>query len=113
LAGRVDDFHGVLDPIAQNSRTTSVMSTREGVDVIASGGLDLSPAQRTLAQDGDVLGRLPGAHAEVTSLDAATKAGLTPSQIVVSRPICQACQTAIQGTGGEILPGEMAASWPR
>jgi hypothetical protein len=63
LAGRVDDFHGALDPIAQNSRTTSVMSTQEGVDIVSSGGRDLSPAQRALAQDGDVLGRLPGAHA--------------------------------------------------
>lgn len=40
LAGRVDDFHGALDPIAQNSRTTSVTSTREGVDIISSGGRD-------------------------------------------------------------------------
>ena len=113
LAGRVDDFHGALDPIAQNSRTTSVMSTREGVDIISSGGRDLSPAQRALAQDGDVLGRMPGAHAEVTSLDAATKAGLSPSQIAVSRPICAGCQIAIQNSGGQILPGGMGAVWPR
>lgn len=113
LAGRVDDFHGALDPIAQNSRTTSVMSTREGVDIISSGGRDLSPAQRALAQDGDVLGRMPGAHAEVTSLDAATKTGLSPSQIAVSRPICAGCQIAIQNSGGQILPGGMGAVWPR
>lgn len=113
LAGRVDDFHGALDPIAQNSRTTSVMSTREGVDIISSGGRDLSPAQRALAQDGDVLGRMPGAHAEVTSLDAATKVGLNPSQIAVSRPICAGCQIAIQNSGGQILPGGMGALWPR
>ena len=113
LAGRVDDFHGALDPIAQNSRTTSVMSTRQGTDIIASGGRDLSPAQRALAQEGDVLGRLPGAHAEVTALDAATKAGLTPAQIAVSRPICGPCQAVIQSSGGEILPGGMGAFWPR
>lgn len=113
LSGRVDDFHGALDPIAQNSRTTSVMSTRQGTDIIASGGRDLSPAQRALAQSGDFLGRVPGAHAEVTSLDAATKAGLTPAQIAVSRPICGPCQAVIQGTGGEILPGGMGAIWPR
>lgn len=113
LAGRVDDFHGALDPIAQNSRTTSVMSTQEGVDIISSGGRDLSPAQRALAQDGDVLGRMPGAHAEVTSLDAATKAGLSPAQIAVSRPICAGCQIAIQNSGGQILPGGMGAVWLR
>jgi Protein of unknown function (DUF416) len=41
----------------------------------------------------------------VTSLDAATKAGLSPSQIAVSRPICAGCQAAIQNSGGQILPG--------
>jgi hypothetical protein len=112
LAGRVDDFHSALDPIAQNSRTTSVMSTRQGTDIVSSGGRDLSPAQRALAQEGDVLGRLPGAHAEVTALNAATKAGLTPAQIAVSRPICGSCQAVIQGSGGEILPGGMGAFWP-
>lgn len=83
------------------------MSTRNGVDIVSSGGRDLSPAQRALAQDGDVLGRLPGAHAEVTALDAASKAGLNPTQIAVSRPICPACQTAIENSGGRVLPGDL------
>jgi RHS repeat-associated protein len=113
LAARVNDFHSMLDPIAQNGRTTTVMSTREGFDVVASGGRDLSPAQRALARDGDVLGHLPRTHAEVTALDAAQKANLTPSQIEVSRPICADCQTAIRETGGEITPSELGAVWPR
>lgn len=46
------------------------MRTTDGTDVIASGGRDLSPAQRALTADADVLGKLPGAHAEVTALDA-------------------------------------------
>lgn len=112
LATRVDEFHSVLDPIAQNSRTTTVMSTREGVDVVASGGRDLSPIQRSLAQEGDVLGKLPTAHAEMTALDAASKHGLTPAQIGVSRPICPACQAGIVESGGEIMPGSMGAVWP-
>lgn len=89
------------------------MSTREGVDIISSGGWDLSPAQRALAQEGDLLGRLPGAHAEVTSLDAAVKAGLSPTQIAVSRPICSGCQTVIQNSGVQVMPGGMGAVWPR
>lgn len=31
LEARAAEVHGVLDPIAQNSRTTAVLSTREGV----------------------------------------------------------------------------------
>lgn len=114
LATRVDEFHGALDPIAQNSRTTAVMSTSEGVDVVASGGRDLSPAQRALAQPDDVLGHTPGAHAEVTAIEAAAKNGLTPSQMAVSRPICPACQQAIQGSGGALDAGSTtSATWPR
>lgn len=112
LASRVDELHGALDPIAQNSRTTAVMSTREGSDILASGGRDLSPAQRALAGDGDVLARLPSAHAEITALDAAAKAGLTPSEIAVSRLICPEWQAAIEGSGGTITNGGLGALWP-
>lgn len=112
LAGRVDDLTVALDPVAQNSRTAVAMSTREGTDVLAGGGRDLSPAQRALASGDDVLGRMPGAHAEVTAMDAAAKEGLTPWQMAVSRPICPACQAAIEGSGGTVAPGGMFAWWP-
>jgi len=112
LASRTDQLTGALDPIAQNSRTSAVMSTRQGADVLAGGGRDLSPAQRALGQGDDVLGRLPGAHAEITAMDAAGKAGLTPWQMAVSRPICPACQSAIEGSGGTVPPGGMFAWWP-
>ena len=39
---------------------------------------DLAPPQRALARPGEVLGRLPGEHAEITALKAAGEAGLTP-----------------------------------
>lgn len=61
LAGRVGELTGALDQIAQNSRTEVAMSTREGIDVLAGGVRDLSPAQRALAAGDDILGRLPGA----------------------------------------------------
>ncbi len=88
------------------------MSTRQGADVLAGGGRDLIPAQRALGQGDDVLGRLPGEHAEITAMDAAGKAGLTPWQMAVSRPICRACQAAIEGSGGTVAPGGMFAWWP-
>lgn len=112
LAARADEIHGVLDPIAQEQRTTAVMSTQEGVDVLALGLRDLSPAQRALANEGDLLARLPGEHAEITAMDAAAKSGLTPSQMAVSRTICSACQTAIRLNGGEISNNELGAIWP-
>jgi hypothetical protein len=112
LGARATEIHGALDPIAQNSRTTAVMSTRQGPNVIASGGRDLSPAQRALTGPGDVLGKLPGAHAEVTAIDAASKAGLTPAEIAASRPICPACQAAITESGGQVSPSGWWAWWP-
>ena len=55
----------------------------------------------------DILVRLPERHAEVTALDAATKAGLTPAEIAASRLICASiCQPAIEKSGGDI-----AADW--
>jgi len=59
LASRTDELTGALDPIAQNSRTSAVMSTREGTDVLAGGGRDLSPAQRALGQGDDIVARSP------------------------------------------------------
>jgi hypothetical protein len=44
LEARAKAVHSVLDPIAQRSRTTAALSTREGQTVLASGGRDLSPA---------------------------------------------------------------------
>lgn len=88
------------------------MSTRQGVDVLAGGGRDLSPAQRALSEGDDVLGRLPGEDAEITAMDAAGKAGLTPWQMAVSRPICPACQSAIEASGGTVAPDRMFAWWP-
>jgi tRNA(Arg) A34 adenosine deaminase TadA len=88
------------------------MSTRQGTDGLAGGGRDLSPAQRALAGGDDVLGRLPGAHAEITAMEGAGKAGLTPWQMAVSRPICPACQSAIEGSGGTVAPGGMFAWLP-
>jgi hypothetical protein len=112
VTSRVADLHGELDPIATNMRTSAVLRTQEGTDILASGGQDLTPAQRALAGNNDILGKLAGAHAEITALDAASKAGLTPSEMAVSRLICPACQAAIESSGGSVTPGGTGALWP-
>ena len=112
LAARVDELQSALDPIAQNSRTSAILSTQESTDILASGGRDLSPAQRALAGEGDLLARLPGEHAEITALDAASKAGLTPSEMAVSRTICPECQAAIENSGGSVNANGLGATWP-
>lgn len=89
-----------------------MLGTQEGPNVIASGGRDLSPIQRAIAGPDDLLGKSPSAHAEVTALDAAERAGLTPSQMAVSRPICSECQAAIEASGGQVASNRLWAWWP-
>lgn len=102
LEGRAAELSNALDPIAQSRRTSAVLSTREGADVLAGGARDLSPAQRALAGQGDVIARGPGLHAEVTAVNGARQAGLTPQGIGVSRPICAACQAFLEESGATI-----------
>ncbi|NTW40946.1 MAG: RHS repeat-associated core domain-containing protein [Cellulomonadaceae bacterium] len=99
LEARASALQGVLDPIARNSRTAAALGTREGQTVLAGGGRDLSPLQRALVQEGEILAREPGAHAEVTAMNGARSAGLTPQGIGASRPICPACQGFLEESG--------------
>lgn len=55
LATRATAIHSVLDPIARNPRSTAVLSTNQGVNVLAAGGRDLSPVQRALARVVDIV----------------------------------------------------------
>jgi hypothetical protein len=103
---------GTPDLIAQKQRVTTVMSTKEGPDVIASGKRDLNPAQREVAGPGDVLGKNGDLHAETTAMEAAQKAGLTPARIATSAPICPNCETAITNSGGVINADRFGAVWP-
>lgn len=102
LEACASELHHVLDPIAQNSRTTAALSTRERTDVLASGGRDLSPAQRALAHKGDQLPWSPGVHAEVTAVTSARTAGLTTEGIAASRPFCNARTNFLQDAGATI-----------
>jgi hypothetical protein len=112
LGARVDQVHGALDPIAAGRRTTAGLDTVEGTRVLASGGRDLTPAQRALMAPGEAAAKLPGAHAEVTALQHAAQNGLTPAQMAVSRKICPACRAAIEQSGGQ-LTSSTTATWPR
>lgn len=62
------------------------------------------------------LARIAGRRFKVeytlAGLDAASKAGLTPSQMAISRPICPVCRLVIRVNGGEISDNELGATWP-
>ena len=102
LPERAAQIHGALDPIAQAQRTTAVLRTTEGIDIIAGGGRDLTAAQRALLGPRELAAALPGAHAEITALEFAAKLGLTPQSMAVTRSICPACATAIRQSGGTL-----------
>jgi hypothetical protein len=110
LAARVDAVHGELHPIAANMRTTAGLETTTGERILAAGGRDLSPAQRAALVPGETAAKLPGAHAEVTALEHAAKAGKKPANLVTSRPICDSCAAHIESTGGQ-LTSPTSAVW--
>ncbi|QFV00189.1 hypothetical protein KDY119_03724 [Luteimicrobium xylanilyticum] len=103
LASRADELSGALDRIAQSRRTSAVLSTDEGADVLAGGGRDLSGAQKALAKAGDVIAKSPGDHAEVTAVNEALGQGLAPQGIAASRPFCPTCQAFLEDHGATIL----------
>lgn len=110
LAGRAREINGVLDPIAQNMRTTAVLRTSTG-DIVASGGRDLSGAQITALRAGEMAANpMPGTHAEVTAITSALNSGSTPQTIGVSRAICSSCASYIQSTGGTLIDS-FTAQW--
>jgi hypothetical protein len=102
LTARASEIHSVLDPIAQNHRTTAVLSTDEGVTVVGGGARDLTPAQRAALQPGEAAAKLPGEDAEITVLNYGQQNGLTPRAMGVTRTICPDCQSAIESTGGTL-----------
>lgn len=112
LGKQVAELHGTLDRIAQTQRTTAVLETRGGARIVASGGRDLTPAQKALLGPTDMAAKSPGAHAEVTALEHAIQKGLRPTQITASRPFCPECIKAIEAAGGKIT-GSTTAVFPR
>ena len=111
LATRAAQVHGALDPIAQGMRTTAALDTTAG-RIIAGGARDLSPAQRAVLLPGEIAGKLPGAHAEITALGKAAELGATPQSMAVTRIICPQCAAAIEESGG-VLTSPTTAEWPQ
>jgi lipoprotein-anchoring transpeptidase ErfK/SrfK len=112
LGQRARQIHDLLDPIAQDMRTTAALSTEEGTTVIGGGKVDLTPAQRAALGPGEMAAKLPGQDAEITVLQGAAENGLTPQALGVTRPICSECQAAIEQSGGT-LTSSTTAAWPR
>ncbi len=110
VASKAQAIHDVLNPIAQNRRTTAVLRTAT-CDIAAGGGRDLTPAQRAVARSVEAVpSALPNAHAEVTAITHAQENGLIPKMIEVTRDICPACAAFIESSGGTIT-GPRSAKW--
>lgn len=109
LAERAAQYHSVLDPIAQKQRTTAALGT-DGGTIIGGGVRDLSPAQRALQKEGEILAKLPGEHAEITVLQEAAKRGLRPSALESTRDFCSGCMQALIDAGATIT-GSRSAVW--
>lgn len=97
-ADRAKQVHSVLDPRAQRARTTAVTETKEGIRVISSSERRLTPAQRAQLGKNEIEGVGVG-HAEVTGVNAARGAGLTPTGTAASRPICTNCAGFLKDQG--------------
>jgi RHS repeat-associated protein len=105
LQTRNAEVHSILDPIAQEMRTTAVIQARtpsgELVDVVSGGAQrDLSPAQRAALKPGEVAAKLPGADAEMTGLHHITGEGWEPVAGDLSRDACPICRYWIEESGG-------------
>jgi hypothetical protein len=110
LAGRAEEVHAVLEPIAQDMRTTAALATKEGPTVVGSGVRDLSPAQRAALTPGEIAAKAPGEHAEITVLKGAAENGLTPRSMATTRDMCPSCQAAVEKSGGTVT-GPRTAEW--
>ena len=92
-------------------RTTAVLET-DGGRIVASGGKDLVPIQRALLNEREFEAKLPDIHAEITALEYASKNGMLPQALAVTRKICPDCVTAIERSGGRIT-SPTTAIWPK
>ncbi len=110
LTKRANTVHGALDPIAASRRTTAALDTTDGSRIIASGGRDLSPAQRAALEPGEIAAKFPGAHAEITALQHADSIGLAPAELATTRAICPQCAAYIESIGGR-LTSPTTAVW--
>ena len=131
LAGRAGDLQGALIGKARYRTTSAVLSTREGVDVLAQGATrNISGAiEAQFARDGDLVARLTGrrieilnaahgwnlparADAEVTAyVRGIMQGGFTPRGISATQNICfLQCRGFLSQTGADLI-GTRGAWW--
>jgi hypothetical protein len=105
LAGRAQEIHGALDPIAQSMRTTAVadVTNANGTSstLVSSSNNTLAPAQRAVLQSGETAVSGSG-HAEATILNAAQKNGQTVNTMGVSRTPCASCAQKLKDAGVDV-----------
>lgn len=97
-AAEAKALHAHQHPISQRMRTTAVVPTAEGIEVVSSSTRRLTRAQRKALGPNQVEGIGVG-HAEVTAIAAAESMGLTPLGAAASRGICGECAKAIAEKG--------------
>jgi RHS repeat-associated protein len=98
LEQRANELHSLLNPQAQRMRTTAVTATEEGVTVVSSSENALSKAQKAALKPGEMAVEGAG-HAEITGINGAKQAGLTPTATAASRPICPTCAQTLKQEG--------------
>jgi RHS repeat-associated protein len=111
LQARAEEVHNHSpDPIAAKQQDVVAMSTENGPDVIAGGTRDIRPAQREAMSADDFEARMANQHAEVTAVERAKEAGLTP-RALASYPyeICPACTQYLEEEGFRISEDGMSA----
>jgi len=101
-ADRANDIQKAAGAERKGRTTTAVVETAEGQRVVGSSEPNLRPAQREALVDGEVAASGPG-HAEATAVNAAKEAGLTPTGVAASRPICPDCAKFLKQEGVEAL----------
>ena len=105
LAGRAEEIHGALHPIAQTMRTTAVADvTNSGGTIsrlVSSSENSLSPAQRAVLQPGETAVSGSG-HAEQTILNHAMQNGQVVNSMGVSRAPCAICAQMLKDAGVDV-----------
>ncbi len=107
LAGRAQEIHGKLDPVARNMRTTAVAEVKDAAGasqrLVASSSRTLTPAQQVALKPNEAALRGVG-HAEAKVLQAAKENNLTVRAVATTRQMCPTCQQAVKDAGATIIP---------
>jgi hypothetical protein len=112
VQARAAEINAKLDPRAQSHRTSAVVQTADGKTIVAAGGRDLSPVQRSALKAEEIAAKAPGLHAEITALEHAIALGTAPQVISASRAFCDACAARITALGGRMV-NDRTAVWDK